>query len=216
MELRELRLAMSQRFVSPILTLKTTSSNVISEPFENKPYGGFTPLFVCDKLGNFPSRFCCGSNRGNCCTVATFDYGSTGTSFKTGMDQMILELAALNSSSAASVAPMTVTVTATLSATGISAASASQSSTAVSSTSNLGTTIGLAIGIPVGILALGLLGFLFYRQRSINRNIVIQAAVSEVKSSVYRQPSTTSYRSSKSEYSSSKGFSEMPRHEVPG
>ncbi|KAE8446728.1 hypothetical protein EG329_011633 [Mollisiaceae sp. DMI_Dod_QoI] len=56
---------------------------------------------------------------------------------------------------------MTVTVTATA---GLASQTGSSNSTG-SSSSNLGTAIGAGLGVPLGILALGILGFLFYRER---------------------------------------------------
>lgn len=83
------------------------------------------------------------------------------------MDQMLLELASLSSSG-----NVTVTVTATGGAatrTGASSNSANSSETSSSSSSNLGAAIGAGVGVPMGILALGILGFLFWRERRHNQ-----------------------------------------------
>lgn len=77
------------------------------------------------------------------------------------MDQLFQELASLNSSG-----PMTVTVTATATAGLSSQTNAPNSSSfSSSSSSNIGAAVGAGIGVPLGILAVGILGFLFYRER---------------------------------------------------
>jgi hypothetical protein len=134
---------------------------------------------------------------------------------------MILELAALNSSSTGSVAPVTITVTATPSATAESASKYSSAEKASSSPPSLstGTTIGLAVGIPIALFALGILGYLFYRQRSINRNIALQAGANDMQP-MRRQPSSVgSFYASQAPYSPSSIKAPpppAPRHEVPG
>ncbi len=75
---------------------------------------------------------------------------------------MILELAQLSANSTAAAATVTVTATATAAAT---SASASKGSSSL----DLPTTVGLAVGIPLGVIALGLLGFLFWRQMKKSR-----------------------------------------------
>jgi len=146
-----------------------TDYSPILDPFDKSVYDTFTPLWPCDKPGAPSTKYCCNSPGRNCCTIATFDYGTTNIAFKGGMDQMILELASLKSE-----APATVTVTA--SATGATAsttqsstqsAAATQSST--STAVNLPTTVGLAIGLPLAALVAGLLALLAWRQKKKNQ-----------------------------------------------
>jgi hypothetical protein len=75
------------------------------------------------------------------------------------MDQMILELAAFKSNSSAAAATVTVTATASL---------ASATGKSNSSNDDLGTKIGLAVGVPLGVLAIGVLSFLFWKERKRN------------------------------------------------
>ncbi|KAF8855419.1 hypothetical protein BDZ45DRAFT_503667 [Acephala macrosclerotiorum] len=134
-----------------------------ADPFNNVAYNEVTPLWSCDKPGAPETNYCCNSPTRNCCTIATFAYGTTGIAFKTGMDQMLLELASLSSSG-----NVTVTVTATGGAatrTEASSNSANSAETSSSSSSNLGAAIGAGVGVPMGILSLGILGFLFWRER---------------------------------------------------
>jgi hypothetical protein len=87
------------------------------------------------------------------------------------MDQLFAELATLNAAVNASGGAATVTVTAT--ATGNSQSSqteapnssTSSAAASTSSSSNIGAAVGAGVGVPLGILALGILGFLFYRER---------------------------------------------------
>ena len=220
MDFRQLRLRVSQWLFS-ILETESYSTDESLDPFDNKPYASFTPLFNCDRLGDYPYKFSCASKAGNSCTVATFDYGNTGRSYKPGQDQTILELAEFRNSSESSIEPatVTVTVTATATPTGILADAASrnaQPSPSVSATSNdmsTSTTIGLGIGIPIGVFALGLLGYLFYRQRSINKNIAIQAAAMEPTSLVRR--TSSSFYGSQSPYAETAKSPFGPPQEKP-
>lgn len=85
------------------------------------------------------------------------------------MDLLLAEIANFSSSSA--VAAVTVTVTATTQApaaeTGNSTSGTALkvASSSSSPPSNLGPAIGLGIGLPLGLLAIGVLGFLFWRER---------------------------------------------------
>jgi hypothetical protein len=90
------------------------------------------------------------------------------------MDQLLAEIAEANSSAQA-----TVTVTATASqSTGYSAA---ETTLRTSSSLNLGTTIGAAVGVPLGVLAIGLIGFLFWRERKHGKaNPVAQRRATEM------------------------------------
>ena len=76
------------------------------------------------------------------------------------MDQLLAEIAAANSSAQA-----TVTVTAIDSGSQATGSSAAGARAQVSSSTNIGTTIGAAIGVPLGLLAIGLIGFLFWREQ---------------------------------------------------
>lgn len=150
-------------------------------------YNKFTALFSCNAGGTFQADYCCDSPGRNCCTIATFDYGTTGESFKPGMDQLLLELANINSST-----PMTITVTAT--ATGSLASqteSRNSTSASSSSSSNIGTAVGAGVGVPLGVLAVGILGFLFYRER---RHSQYSSQQTESRShTTEMEPSKTSY-----------------------
>lgn len=84
------------------------------------------------------------------------------------MDKLFEELATL-SANASAVVTSTVTVTAT--PTSFQTTNASDSSrpspanSAAASSAVIGTAVGAGVGVPLGILAVGLLGFLFYRER---------------------------------------------------
>lgn len=139
-----------------------------SDPFNNQAYADFTPLWPCDKPGAPSTSYCCNSPNRNCCEIATFQLGTTGSAFKGGMDLLLAEIA--NSSSV----PATVTVTTTAvsaAQTGNSTAAAQPKAAPVSSTSNLGPAIGLGIGLPFGLLALGILSFLFWREQKRNHSV---------------------------------------------
>ena len=82
---------------------------------------------------------------------------------------------------------MTVTVTASTGASS-STASLSSLSNSSASSSNLGPTIGAAVGVPLGVLALGLVGFLFWRAR---RN-----SASKAQASIEMEPGKPYYYAS--------------------
>ncbi|TVY71443.1 hypothetical protein LSUE1_G005217 [Lachnellula suecica] len=126
------------------------------------PYSAFTPLWTCDAPGGRNINSCCDIPNKNCCTIAPFVYPNTGFAFKNGMDQLLLDVASANTSGQATV---TVTATAGSSSSTGSSAESSTSTAAASSSSNLGPAIGAGVGVPLGVLALGLLGFLFWRAR---------------------------------------------------
>lgn len=142
----------------------TFSLNV--DPFNKDPYDSFTALFPCGLGGQFSGKYCCDSPNRNCCTIATFDYGTTGSAFKPGMDKLFQELASFSANSSGAV-----TTTVTITATGSQATNApnssisSSASSSAASSSIIGTAVGAGVGVPLGILAVGILGFLFYRER---------------------------------------------------
>lgn len=90
------------------------------------------------------------------------------------MDLLLAELANFSSQAAA-----TVTVTATATAASFSQPSSNSSASAETtgvtlkpastSSKNLGPALGAGIGVPLGLLAFGIVGFLFWRERKIGK-----------------------------------------------
>jgi hypothetical protein len=115
----------------------------------------------------FTTSFCCGSYSDpvqDCCK-SSFAYTGSGYAFRPGWDAEKLLLAAANDSRVtitSAVATATVTATAIFTATAGAAAAA----TCSSSNSNLGTAVGAGVGVPLGFGAIGLLTFLFWRERN--------------------------------------------------
>ncbi|KUJ14984.1 uncharacterized protein LY89DRAFT_671378 [Mollisia scopiformis] len=162
-------------------TSDNCASGCHSDPFTKDAYDTFTPLWSCDVAGAFQADYCCNSPNRNCCTIATFAYGTTGEAFRPGMDQMLLTLASINAS-----APVTVTVTATA---GLASQTGSSNGSS-SSSSNIGTAVGAGVGVPLGILAVGILGFLFYRERRHSQQAGSRSNIMEMDPSktYYQQP----------------------------
>lgn len=113
----------------------------------------------------FTTAFCCGSYSDpvqDCCK-SSFAYPGSGYAFRPGWDAGKLLLAAANDSTVAitsAVATATVTATVTFTATAEAAATCSNSN------SDLGTAVGAGVGVPLGVGAIGLLAFLFWRERN--------------------------------------------------
>ncbi|PVH72388.1 hypothetical protein DL98DRAFT_576856 [Cadophora sp. DSE1049] len=146
------------------------------DPSTGERYEGYTPLWSCGTPGTRSSLYCCaqGDSSKSCCN-SSFDIGNTGIAFKPGYDAFVLSLtqsnAAPSSTAPSSTAQSSTTPTPT------SDVNASQSTNDGTTTTleetcsddNLGTKVGLGVGIPLGVLVLGLLSWLFYRESSKRR-----------------------------------------------
>lgn len=141
----------------------------LGDPFNNQAYSGFTPLWPCGGPGGNSFDFCCNSPNRNCCELATFPFGTSGFAFKLGMDTLLSELANF-SASASNIVTVTATAPASVVETSSSTSAVSlKTSSSSPSSSNLGPAIGLGIGLPLGLLAIGILSFLFWRERKHSR-----------------------------------------------
>ncbi|KAN0101552.1 hypothetical protein V8E51_012062 [Hyaloscypha variabilis] len=124
------------------------------DPFTKQPFAGQTPIISCSGPGAIPNEFCCNSVGRNCCTVAPFGLGSTGNAFSHGLDTLVLDLKnANNGISSSSSSPSS------------QASSTKKAATKSSTPLSIATTVGLAIGVPLGGLVIGVLGFLFWREK---------------------------------------------------
>jgi hypothetical protein len=120
----------------------------------------------------FTTSFCCGSYSDpvqDCC-ASSFAYSGSGYAFRPGWDAEKLLLAAANDStvtitSAVATATVTTTATATTTVT-VTATAGAAAATCSSSNSNLGTAVGAGVGVPLGVMAIGLLVFLFWSERN--------------------------------------------------
>ncbi|KAE9369220.1 hypothetical protein N431DRAFT_413025 [Stipitochalara longipes BDJ] len=124
------------------------------DPFTKQPFGAQTPIISCSGPGAIPNEFCCNSVGKNCCTVAPFGLGSTGNAFSHGLDQLVLNLKNANNG-----------ISSSASSSSTQASSAKKPATKPSTPLSIASTVGLAIGIPLGALVLGVLGFLFWREK---------------------------------------------------
>ena len=108
--------------------------------------------------------------------MSSFVYSGSGYAFRPGWNAEKLLLAAANDSTVTitsavatatinATAAVTVTATTTATVTFTSAAGAT-AVTCSSSNSDLGTAVGAGVGVPLGALAIGLLAFLFWRERN--------------------------------------------------
>jgi hypothetical protein len=140
---------------SQILVMLSLANGSI-DPFTKQPYGVQTPIISCSGPGAIPNEFCCNSVGRNCCSIAPFGLGSTGNAFSHGLDQLVLNLRnaqnGISSSSSSSAS---------------SPASSSKNSTPAkpSNALSVASTVGLAIGLPLGALVVGILSFLFWREK---------------------------------------------------
>lgn len=126
------------------------------DPFSKALYSVQTPIVSCSgPNGAIPNEFCCNSVGKNCCSIATFGLGSTGNAFSHGLDQLILNLKNAQASGIGS----------SPSSASSQASSAKKAPAQTSSPLGVASTVGLAIGIPLGALVLGVLGFLFWREK---------------------------------------------------
>ncbi|RDW79482.1 hypothetical protein BP6252_04120 [Coleophoma cylindrospora] len=141
----------------------------VTDPSSNKRYNGFTALWSCDPIGTPVANFCCAYGSGESCCGSQFTLGTTGNAFKPGADAVVQSI------SAAAIAAYTATATGG-SASAASTSSPSASATAATATaapkcdSDLGTKVGVGVGVPLGVLALGILSFLFLREKRHRRD----------------------------------------------
>lgn len=113
-------------------------------------------------MGAYTTISSCGSGSRNNTCAYNFTFPGTGYAFKPGTDALLAELASYaavaNASQANTTAPSSAAATASAST------SSSSSSPQNSSSANLGLAIGVGVGVPLGILALGLLAFLIWKE----------------------------------------------------
>lgn len=117
------------------------------DPSDNAPYSTYTALCPCDAPGAPSTNYCCDSPGRNCCTIATFKYGTTGEAFKGGMDLLLAQVANGSSSGQAT-----------------DTANQGPFSDNGIQTPSVGPALGAGIGVPLGIFAVGFLAFLFWRE----------------------------------------------------
>ncbi|CAG8975010.1 hypothetical protein HYALB_00012143 [Hymenoscyphus albidus] len=124
-------------------------------------YTSYAVLKTCAaRSAMWAPEYCCGENgveNPDCCQN-NFTLGITGTAYQPGNDVvMARRLASLTSGAAA-------TVTATLGPTSTAGLTASSESSGM----DLGTKVGLGVGIPLGVLVLGALALMFWREKRKN------------------------------------------------
>ncbi|KAM3084355.1 hypothetical protein ACMFMF_001714 [Clarireedia jacksonii] len=129
-----------------------------SEPTGRKPYRTWTALWACSDLGLPLSEFCCGYANGESCCPSKFELGVTGQAFKPGDDQRVKNI------SAAAIAKYTSTSTIPTVASAVSSVATASSTPSACPDPDLGTKVGLGVGVPLGVLAAGILGWLFWRE----------------------------------------------------
>ncbi|KAM3072174.1 hypothetical protein ACMFMG_008630 [Clarireedia jacksonii] len=157
--------------------------------------GMFSTNFCCESFAT-PAQSCCESN---------FTFQGSGYAFRPGHDAELALLSSVSAdtkttTAAATRATVTTTMegvvsaitttdlsgkTITSSATSVAttvavdsnnAISASSTSAAKSDSSDLGKAIGAGVGVPLGCLALGLLAFLFWREKRLEKMKATPAA----------------------------------------
>lgn len=126
-----------------------------TDPSTNTKYSGFTAVWSCAEPGTQEKEWCCaqGDSSKSCCNQS-FDIGFTGRAFKPGLDTFVANLTS---------AAATATTTITQQATGLSPG-VYETCDDEEGNGNLGTKVGLGVGIPLGVLGLGLLSWLFWRE----------------------------------------------------
>lgn len=144
-----------------------------SDPILNTPYSSYAAIYPC-VAGLYPTKFCCGSYSNQDCCGSNFTLGNTGLAFKPGTDAVQAQISSL---SAALASATTASSQSTVTTTATAAATATSSS---SSSNNLGPAIGAGVGIPLGVLTLGLLGFLIWRERRRYRDLAAAGKGSSV------------------------------------
>ncbi|KAM3087452.1 hypothetical protein ACMFMG_001539 [Clarireedia jacksonii] len=133
-------------------------TDCITEPTGRKPYRTWTALWACSDLGLPLSEFCCGYANGESCCPSKFELGVTGQAFKPGDDQRVKNI------SAAAIAKYTSTSTIPTVASAVSSVATASSTPSACPDPDLGTKVGLGVGVPLGVLAAGILGWLFWRE----------------------------------------------------
>jgi hypothetical protein len=155
------------------------SNNYCIEPTGGNKYTTFTPLWPCSDLGQPQTEFCCGYANSDSCCPSKFTLSGTGWAFKPGDDQRVenIKEAAIASYTSTNVISTTAiasyTSASVISTTAVATSSSSTSTSTSASPDNnsdIGTKVGLAVGIPLGVLAAGILGWLFYREKSKGKN----------------------------------------------
>lgn len=130
------------------------------DPILKIPYSRAAFLWNCGADGLPSDSFCCGSyaNPARSCCASAFAFTGSGLAFKPGRD---LELQQLSSATSATPSSASTTAAAS-SATG----SATGGSGETRSGTNLALAVGAGVGIPLGVLAVGILGFLVWREKN--------------------------------------------------
>ncbi|KAL2062501.1 hypothetical protein VTL71DRAFT_6767 [Oculimacula yallundae] len=152
-------------------------------PSTKKRYSSFTALWSCGTPGTATQKFCCaqGNSLGSCCS-SNFSLGYTGRAFQPGFDAIIANLT-LELQAAYSPGSPSISVPAASATRDANEAQCSNGRIVSSVTENssnngdLGTKIGLGVGIPLGVLAAGILGWLFYIETMKKRRFATRSGV---------------------------------------
>ncbi|TAQ84813.1 hypothetical protein B7494_g6872 [Chlorociboria aeruginascens] len=120
------------------------------DPFDGNAYDRVTPMWPCGDPGAASTDYCCESLGRNCCTITTFNYGTSGAAFGAGLDQIMVELASFSAAAATANA---------------SQQTSTNNSTLCASKSASTTTVGVAVGVPFGAISVGLLVFILWTQK---------------------------------------------------
>ncbi|TVY48411.1 hypothetical protein LOCC1_G001546 [Lachnellula occidentalis] len=120
-------------------------------------------IWSCADPGSAPDKFCCGFGTASCCN-SSFTLGTTGVAFKPGLDAYVQSISAAAVSSAMATAMASTSIGTTASPAAQATASQSVEANCTGTSGDLGTKIGVGVGVPLGVLAVGVLSFLFWRE----------------------------------------------------
>jgi len=139
-------------------------SNEMADPETHAPENFWAAVWSCSPPGEEVKEFCCGYSSESCCN-SSFTLGTTGVAFKPGFDALVQSI------SRAAVASATAGSTSSASANAAQATSSRiPEENCANSNGDLGTKVGVGVGVPLGVLAIGILTFLFWRE-SRNRKV---------------------------------------------
>lgn len=156
------------------------------DPETQKPEPFWAAVWSCAEPGGAPTKFCCSFGTESCCN-SSFTLGTTGVAFKPGLDAFVQSISAAAVSSA--MASATTGTTASPAQATASQNSQGVQANCTSTGDDLGTKIGVGVGVPLGVLAIGVLSFLFWRE-SRRRNIGAGISLVDLKGAgeAYRSP----------------------------